>query len=261
LQPSILLSISIHRQQPAFKIPVFGKRAPTLSTELLMTDWNSLTWSLKKAIVEQMRDEDGLLFDEIAERLGTKHGSVHDAYYRAKPRGPANDRADVAERNQKIIDLYVDHQLSTSLVAERMGVSRNIVCGVISRAGVGRDQKQAKQIELGSHTPKPKREPVAKRIKRPQPIDTWTPWQAGEESKREGSPNITDQIINRPRLTNEPEPLYGAGDDVLERVCTYIHGDPLKPGWRQCGHPGYPWCEYHQARMYNLQTKKAARSP
>ena len=36
-------------------------------------------------------------------------------------------------------------------------------------------------------------------------------------------------------------------------TCRVIDGDPAQPGWRVCGHPGFPWCEYH-SKLFGIIT-------
>ena len=46
------------------------------------------------------------------------------------------------------------------------------------------------------------------------------------------------------------KPIGPVGKIPDGHVCKYVYGDPLKPGWRMCGHkamPGKSWCETHYA--------------
>jgi len=49
----------------------------------------------------------------------------------------------------------------------------------------------------------------------------------------------------------EPLALGGVGNGLAPGLCQYIHGDPLQPLWRMCGHEtgnrAKPYCTYHMA--------------
>lgn len=54
----------------------------------------------------------------------------------------------------------------------------------------------------------------------------------------------------------EPEPIGLVGEISAQGTCKWIHGDPMKPGWRCCGHkalPEQPWCGHHAHRVRNHQ--------
>jgi hypothetical protein len=57
-------------------------------------------------------------------------------------------------------------------------------------------------------------------------------------------------VQSSPPLT-EPLPLGGLGLGLAPGLCQYIHGDPLEPPWRMCGHEtGHrykSYCPYHMA--------------
>jgi hypothetical protein len=49
----------------------------------------------------------------------------------------------------------------------------------------------------------------------------------------------------------EPLALGGVGNGLAPGLCQYIHGDPLRPPWRMCGHETgsrtKSYCPYHMA--------------
>lgn len=50
-----------------------------------------------------------------------------------------------------------------------------------------------------------------------------------------------------------PKPVAPEAIGPIEDIadgCKFIADDPKRPGWRMCGHPGSPWCEYHAARVF-----------
>jgi len=51
--------------------------------------------------------------------------------------------------------------------------------------------------------------------------------------------------------SSEPLPLGGLGLGLAPGLCQYIHGDPLQPPWRMCGHETgqryKSYCPYHMA--------------
>ena len=53
------------------------------------------------------------------------------------------------------------------------------------------------------------------------------------------------------KSATEPLPLGGIGLGLAPGLCQYIHGDPLAPPWRMCGHEtGHrykSYCPYHMA--------------
>lgn len=52
----------------------------------------------------------------------------------------------------------------------------------------------------------------------------------------------------KPPKPIEPEAV-GPVEDIVDG-CKFIAGDPKLPGWRMCGQPGVPWCEFHAAKVY-----------
>lgn len=81
---------------------------------------------------------------------------------------------------------------------------------------------------------------------------------AGELEKREavpfqGNPHAeTGEPQVRKERRPPPPPAIGALNTILEyNVCHHIEADSLSnEGARMCGHPGFPYCEYHQKYMY-----------
>lgn len=52
----------------------------------------------------------------------------------------------------------------------------------------------------------------------------------------------------KPAKAVEPEAI-GPVEDIGDG-CKFISGDPKRPGWRMCGHPGEPWCEFHASKVF-----------
>lgn len=55
-----------------------------------------------------------------------------------------------------------------------------------------------------------------------------------------------------------PAPIGPIGDFPSGRTCRFIHGEVSSGEWRCCGHPGLPWCEYHQNRFCARATGKSS---
>jgi GcrA cell cycle regulator len=121
---------------------------------------------------------------------------------------------------------------SASMIARELGegITRNAVIGKINRLGLSLNGQA--WAYTYSRPAKPKK---------PKPVPAY--------------------LIDFPLGTPEPKPC-GALETMLGRgLCQYIHGDPLIPGWRMCGHatvaPHSPWCAHHYAKCYSPREKAA----
>jgi len=63
-----------------------------------------------------------------------------------------------------------------------------------------------------------------------------------------GRPTATKPMGPKPIPKRIAPEAIGPVEDIAPG-CKFIAGDPKLPGWRMCGHPGSPWCEYHAPRM------------
>lgn len=55
------------------------------------------------------------------------------------------------------------------------------------------------------------------------------------------------------RVPKPPKPIAPESIGPIEDIadgCRFIAGDPKQPGWRMCGHPGAPWCEFHDRLVH-----------
>lgn len=71
---------------------------------------------------------------------------------------------------------------------------------------------------------------------------------------------------NKPAIQLPPEPT-GPGISLLElteKTCRYPHGDPKSTDFKFCGAaslPGLPYCPYHSAVAYQINTKREISEP
>lgn len=54
---------------------------------------------------------------------------------------------------------------------------------------------------------------------------------------------------------DEPEVIGPPNDFPPSGTCQYTRDDVAKLDWRMCGHPGFPWCQWH---LENRISPKAA---
>jgi len=57
----------------------------------------------------------------------------------------------------------------------------------------------------------------------------------------------------RTKKVPKPKPVEREAIGSIEDIgdgCKFIAGDPKKPGWRMCGHPGSPWCDFHASKVF-----------
>lgn len=124
-------------------------------------------------------------------------------------------------------------QIASRLTAMfRVRVSRNAVIGRASRTG----------LQLYG-----RRDPVARSKAKPKPPP----------------PSIPQPRRVRMKPPDEPKPR--GKRNTFSEGCQWIHGDPLKRGWRCCAHPTHersPWCAHHVARVWRevplIDVEKAA---
>jgi len=66
------------------------------------------------------------------------------------------------------------------------------------------------------------------------------------------------RVAPKPPPVKEPDPITDPGGAPLTLLsakqgegCRWIAGDPRAPGGDIiCGHPGFPWCAFHAARLH-----------
>lgn len=134
------------------------------------------------------------------------------------------------EENFRELRELVGMGLSASQTARRMGVTRNAVTGKALRNG----------LHFGSDSPKN----TAARAPRAEYVPS--------------APRLQRVKALAPP-PSEPEPIGPLEMLPSSKCCQWIEGDPAKPGWRACGHPGFPWCEHHHARAFVKADGRRAR--
>lgn len=55
------------------------------------------------------------------------------------------------------------------------------------------------------------------------------------------------RVVTVGALLDEPEPIGPIGD-IPAFGCRFIRGE-VNEQFRMCGHPGFPWCDYHKSRV------------
>lgn len=65
----------------------------------------------------------------------------------------------------------------------------------------------------------------------------------------------TTKVMGPKRAPKPPEPIAPEAIGPVEDLsaagnCKWIDADPKQPGWRMCGQPGEPWCEFHLGKVY-----------
>lgn len=134
-----------------------------------------------------------------------------------------------SERTQ-ILDLWREG-LSASQIAGRIGGgrSRSAVLGVVHRANKnGLDMTR-------EHTPRhtPGRAPGPR------------------QTALRPAPKPKPIRVPQPR-ENEPVAIGPVGDFPDRKSCQYPRNEDGEP-YQACGHPGYPWCGFHQSVVFAPQ--------
>lgn len=123
----------------------------------------------------------------------------------------------IEEAQRVAIFVMAKERYSAGIIARRLGLTRNQVIGIISRAkakGVDLPLSQTRE----NRPPRPYAPPHP-RVVKPEP----------------------------PSLA--PEAVGPIGAFAGPGVCQFIRGD-MRPDFQMCGHPGYPWCDYHKSLCY-----------
>lgn len=127
--------------------------------------------------------------------------------------------------NVTALSRLVAERLSAGQAAHRMGVSRSTVIGKARRLGL--------QFNSGANGGGvPKGTIIRTRLNRDQPPRSRPP-----------KPQPVEQTVEPVALG----PLNAFPEDY--KSCRWIHGDVRQGEWQCCGHPGFPWCAHHKARL------------
>lgn len=126
---------------------------------------------------------------------------------------------DWTEQDIDALKALLAEGLTSSVIAERMGRTRSAICGKVGRL------RQAGGVARPAQRPPAVRKASPTRLAKPAP--------------------------RKPIAEPIAEGALGAPEEMIGRTgCNWIYGDPLLPGWRMCGHPGYPWCAAHASKVF-----------
>lgn len=119
---------------------------------------------------------------------------------------------------------------SASAVARTLGdgVSRNAVLSKIHRMGFAARSPDLLRPIQRQHHPRPRQ----------------------SRSNGDGA-EMHAPLQDKQPSSPAPEPIGPVAESAERGCCQYIHGDVGSATWRMCGHPGFPWCDYHRPRMFN----------
>ena len=181
--------------------------------------------------------------------------------FRARCAAAARERAERRPDREPVLDLWAKGGLSAKQVGDQLGLTANVVVGIVFRArkmGDPRAVERGTPIRRGPPaTPKPKqrRTDGAKAVR---PSD-------GEQKRR------ADLAAQTKRMA-APRAIEGRADTVLparlaeiprtsHRECQAVSGDPRETGrWHYCGKPTArgAYCAEHAARFYRTPSEAAA---
>ncbi len=136
-----------------------------------------------------------------------------------------------AERDSQLKELLVNCGLSAAAAAERMGITKNAVCGRAARLGItyGRTAKKLRESRKNFVAPPKPRKRIAPAV------------------AVEGMKDVS-------RHKTEPQPIGKPSTPPEDGACRWVHGDPATPTWQHCGHPQHErsvYCPHHHARAYH----------
>jgi GcrA cell cycle regulator len=159
------------------------------------------------------------------------------------------------ERLENMRDMFAD-RLSASQIAERFGVTRNVVCGKLARMGLTRAADQ----HLSS-APKKPRVPKHEAVGAPAGSLAFKVIHSIKRKQREAEDGGIDP---QPFVCRDAADIVPRHLDLLELAeqdCKYPYGDgPIT----FCGHPrrkGTPYCPGHCAVAFNgIPTRRSQRT-
>jgi GcrA cell cycle regulator len=134
-------------------------------------------------------------------------------------------------RDKQLKDLLVNVGLSASEAANRLGITKNAVCGRAARLGIlyGRTAKKERESRKNFVAPPKPRKRIASAV----PV--------------EGMKDVA-------RREAEPKPIGKMATPPDDGACRWVHGDPATPTWQHCGHPQQEqsvYCPHHHSRAYH----------
>lgn len=149
-----------------------------------------------------------------------------------------------AEAEKTLRELWPDPKMSCAMVANEMGVTRNMVIGKARRLGLGpKVSDHAKTNTRLKHLPpKPK-------VFKPKPKRNFGSVWSGYSGQEQFTPRAADI-----------EPLHLSILEVTDSTCKFGYGDGP---FTFCGHPVFeskPYCEAHCRLAYQRTSDRDKRS-
>lgn len=122
----------LHMFNSGFKKPMSGKELKSTLTSAHRKQYKYSTKALIKLLDISKKE---------AEQIELKYVSGNKNHTK-------KDRADIQERNKKIIDLYLTTEMTQKEVGNATGVCRKTVCEILKKAGIKRARQKAEQIQI-----------------------------------------------------------------------------------------------------------------
>lgn len=165
-------------------------------------------------------------------RWGPAHG-VHRMSSTSST-GAARAATWTDERTERLKALWADDALTASVIARRLGISRNAVLGKVHRLGLSNRRAPPSRA---SHAPRTRNSP--------RPVGAGRSARPGPGARPAPKPPAATASSPRPEIDRG---LVARLEDLPWRACHWPIGDPLGEDFRFCGRPAgrAAYCEAHR---------------
>lgn len=157
------------------------------------------------------------------------------------------------DQREDVLKLFREMpELSMEDVGSIYKVSGSTIAGIIRKARIHGELPWSQEGEVRGH-PGPRIQPARTKAER----DNRRSLTIKEKNGSLIAPH--SRPLPKPaKSKDEPAPIGPIEDFPPADCCRYMKGDPLKPGWQMCGHPGFPWCDWHKDNRINPKRDQAA---
>jgi len=139
--------------------------------------------------------------------------------------------------------IRAEQAYSSADMGQMLGCSRNAVIGKVHRLGLSLKLTSATNEKTVRRSAKELRKELLAKMLAAKELEMERP---------KGRVPPLQLNLSKAGTEPHPEPLKDAKGAYFTVVtvgntqCHFPYGDPAKHEFHYCGHPGYPWCEFHR---------------
>lgn len=218
-------------------------------------------WTEEEIAYVRQAAAEGRTTKEMSEHIGRRRPAAIQRFMHANGIPYIHhikSQLEVERRTKQILD-YLRQGMTYTQIAERMNVTRSMIAGYVYR--INEDERIARPTKGSSHSSR-SYDHLRGRFRAPVDVEKRPGAFAGNSRKVPDLDSLRAPLVVRlpswgppleeVKYENEPESLKIAPEDLLNRHCRWVHGNP-KQSHHYCGHtvkPGSSYCDFHHKICY-----------